>query len=71
MEVFTLCDCDNITNSYVAHYEQKTNRSRNQKKIVQCERALTEQIAYLFACGKHLDSNLPCDSLPSYFWYQR
>ena len=32
MEVFTLCDCDNITNSYVAHSEQKTNRSRNHKK---------------------------------------
>ena len=22
MEAFTLCDCDNITNSYMAHYEQ-------------------------------------------------
>ena len=22
-EVFTLCDCDNITNSYTVHYEQK------------------------------------------------
>ena len=21
MEVFTLCDCDNITNSYQAHYK--------------------------------------------------
>ena len=41
MEVFTLCDCDKITNSYVAHYEQKKNRSRNQKKIAQCEQALT------------------------------
>ena len=30
-EVFTLCDCDNITNSYTAHYEQEqiavTNRT--------------------------------------------
>ena len=30
MEVFTLCDRDNITDSHVAH--EKTNRSRNQKK---------------------------------------
>ena len=32
MEVFTLCNSDNITDSYVAHCEQKTDRSRNQKK---------------------------------------
>ena len=32
MEVFTLCDCDNIINSYLAHYKQKLNRARNQKK---------------------------------------
>ena len=32
MEVFTLCHCENITNSFVAHCEQKTNRSGNQKK---------------------------------------
>ena len=32
MEVFTLCDCDNITNSYVTQCKQKTNRSRNQEK---------------------------------------
>ena len=37
IEVFTLCDCDNITNSYAAHCEQKINRSH---KIAQCERAL-------------------------------
>ena len=43
MEVFTLCDCDNITYYYVAHCEQKTNRSRNQKKIGQCERALQKR----------------------------
>ena len=23
MELFTLCDCDNITNPYLAHYKQK------------------------------------------------
>ena len=33
MEMFILCACDNITNSYVAHRKQnKTNRSSNQKK---------------------------------------
>ena len=31
MVVFTLCDCDNITYSYLPHYKQKLNRSRNQK----------------------------------------
>ena len=33
MEVFTLCDCSNINNSFAAHYKQKTNHSRNQKKM--------------------------------------
>ena len=32
MEVLTLCDCNNITNSYVTHNKQKPNCSRNQKK---------------------------------------
>ena len=41
--MFTLCDCNNITNSYVAHCEQKPNRSRNQKKIAQCKRALRKK----------------------------
>ena len=43
MEVFTLCDCDNITISYVAHYKQKEiavairiNRT--------CERVLTPDV---------------------------
>ena len=43
MEAFTLCDCDNITNTYVAHCEQKTNRSRNKKKA-HCERALITKV---------------------------
>ena len=35
MEVFTLHDCDNITNSYLSHYKQKkTNCSHNQNKKV-------------------------------------
>ena len=33
MEVFTLCDCDNITNSYPAHYKQKQIAVANRKKI--------------------------------------
>ena len=40
MEVFTLCNCDNITNSYLAHCKQKLNRSHNQKKFTKCEWAL-------------------------------
>ena len=44
MEVFTLCNCDNMTNSYVAYYKQKTIRRRNQKKIAQCERALRKKV---------------------------
>ena len=49
MEVFTLCDCDNITNSYVAHCEQKTNRNRNQKKITLCAWGLTDDAIEKFA----------------------
>ena len=33
MEVFTLYDCDNITNFYEPIERKKTNRSRNQKKL--------------------------------------
>ena len=29
MQVFTLYDCDNITNSYVAHYKQKQIAAAN------------------------------------------
>ena len=39
MEVFTLCDCDKITNSYAAHYEQEQIAVAIRKKSL-CERAL-------------------------------
>ena len=39
MEVFTLCDCDNIRNSYLAHYKQKQIAFAIRKKV-QCEWAL-------------------------------
>ena len=32
MEVFTLCDCDNITNAYLAHYKQKLIAAAIRKK---------------------------------------
>ena len=38
VEVFTLCDCNHITNSYIAHYEQKQIAVANR----QCERALID-----------------------------
>ena len=37
VEVFTLCDCDNITNSYLAHYKQKQIAVAIRKKNAQCE----------------------------------
>ena len=42
MEVFTLCDCDNITNSYLARYEQNKLQSQSEKNA-QCEWALSAQ----------------------------
>ena len=39
MELFTLCHCDNITNSYVAHYKQKQIAVAIRKNT-QCEWAL-------------------------------
>ena len=33
IEVFTLCDYNKITNSCEVHCKQKTNGSRNQKKL--------------------------------------
>ena len=39
MEVLTLCDCDNITNFYVAIVSKKKSQSHSEK-IAQCERAL-------------------------------
>ena len=37
MEVFTLCDCDNITNPYLANYKQKQIAVAIRKKNAQCE----------------------------------
>ena len=39
MEVFTLCNCDNITNSYAIHCQQKQIAVAIRKNV-QCERAL-------------------------------
>ena len=33
MEAFTLCDCDNITNSYLAYYKQKQIAVTVRKKM--------------------------------------
>ena len=33
MEMFTLCDCNNMTNSYVAHYKQKNKLLSQSEKI--------------------------------------
>ena len=49
MEVFTLCDCGNITYSYVAHSEQKTNRSRNHKKLHSVNEPLIVKTMIVFA----------------------
>ena len=38
-EVFTLCDCDNITNSYLVHYKQKQIAVAIRQNA-QCERAI-------------------------------
>ena len=32
MEVFTMCDCNNLTNSYAVHNEQSANPSSKQEK---------------------------------------
>ena len=49
MEVFTLCDCNNITNSYVTHCKQKTSQSQSEK-IALCEQALRTDCNHL--CDK-------------------
>ena len=46
MEVFTLCNCDNITNSHVVHYKEKQIAVAIRKKS-QSERALTRYILYI------------------------
>ena len=45
MEVLTLCDCDNITNSDVAHCKQKKIYSRNQKKAHSVNEPLDIQVS--------------------------
>ena len=47
----------NITNSYVVHCEQKTDRSRNQKKFAQRERALSCNLMFSAFCFETIQSN--------------
>ena len=43
MEVFTLCDCDNIINSYLAHYNQKQIAVAIRKKTHSVNEPLVNQ----------------------------
>ena len=54
MEVFTLCDCDNLTNSFTAHYNQQTNHSRNSHSVnkpLPNRQALSGYIRIAWSCG--------------------
>ena len=58
MEVFTPCDCDNITNSYVTIFSKNKSQSQSEKNV-QCQWALNLQIQF----NKHkLDNTIVLDS---------
>ena len=51
VEVFTLCDCDNIINSYAAHCEQKQITVANHT-------VWTDPKCYVSLCRRFLETNL-------------
>ena len=57
MEVFTLCHCDNITNSYTAQYRPCSAifEIKSQSQIAQCKQALR----WLHSWYKVTDSSIP------------
>ena len=70
MEVFKLCNCDNITNSYVVYIKQSANRSRKQKKshsVNELLRPHFEMINFMSDATAYLR----CTKFPFIYWYFR